>query len=552
MVKNMCFNQFEDTTGFFIHQLHVCSVNVSPFKTFKEDPMWLYLDYHWNFRHAPDIVRTGAKKKKADDEPKDQKIKQFWNNYAVEVSGLIYSVWGTIGSYDSRFGDRVGKNQAAICVAVLAMQYLSHPSRWGPAILDSAVICGDSYYTESLRSSVQKCSKHLNGFNLQLCFKIFPNLWNIDFRESVCGLLYGSRNRMTLTAGLVKAFEDSPNVIIECNRITLAALAAKDGYYVADPCWVGPPLFNKDHGAIYVLRCKNMNSLVYAVIKMLNTNQRLDYRLTSVGFTFEQENFSTMEGEARELKKKVFLEPIRTSPGKVGESAVPIPGAHTVADEDSYLTYRKNLTTGIHKGHILENPELPTIEPVLKRDNMTSTLVSTTWHLNLGQALPLERPEPVFNTKLFQHVPKDCEKGVVDSFEPHHPAQVSITDILTACDDYPRVVDFTSEHLELSRPIECAAARSFLTDTARHEFRAQVADLAHEIHKTYKHRIPKPRQQKPAAGDTEASGIDTITEEETEARDELPDTEGDVEGTEAETYTETEVTEATDDTADEG
>ncbi|OAD56142.1 hypothetical protein WN48_04016 [Eufriesea mexicana] len=549
MVRHMCLNQFEETTGFFIHRLHVDSVNVPPFKTFKEDPMWLYLDYHWNFRHAPDIVKSGAKKKKQVEEQETKSVKQFWNNYAVEVSNLIYSVWGTIGSYDCRFGDRAGKNQPAICVAVLAMQYLSHPSRWGPAILDSAVICGDSYYTESLRSSIQKCVKHFNRFNLQTSFTIFPYLWTIDFKDSICGVLYGARNRMTLAAALMKSFEESPNVVIECSKVTLAALAAKDGYYVADPCWVGPPLFYKDHGAIYVLRCRNMNSLVYAVIKMLNTNQRLDFRLTPVAFTFEQEDFNFTDGKKREAKRKVFLEPLRTAPGKASDPGAPIPGAHTTPDEASYLMYRKNLAMGIRRGHELENPEIPSVEPVLEEENMMSTLISTTWHLNLGQAAPLEKTVPVFDPRLVEHVPEECETRVVGSFEPTSHEPMSITDLLAACDDYPRVVDFAGDAVPLKRPIECSAPRSFLSDSARRKFRTRTADMAQEVYKTYKHRLPRMVKQEMIANDSKTAAEETdihpITEEETEVKQNSPDTGAE---TEEDTFTETE---ATDETADE-
>ncbi|XP_078050998.1 uncharacterized protein LOC144477271 [Augochlora pura] len=500
MVKNMCFNQFEDTTGFFIHRVHVDSINVPPFDTFKEDPMWLYLDYHWNFRHAPDIVKPGAKKKKGEDEERKEegKVKQFWNNYAVEVSNLIYSVWGTIGAYDSRFGDRGGKNQAAICVAVLAMQYLSHPSRWGPAILDSAVICGDSYYTESIRG-VMKCAKYYNDFNLQPCFKIFPHLWVIDFREAICGTLYGTKDKLTLAAALNKAFAESPNILIECSKVTLAGLAAKDGFYMADPGWVGPPLFERDYGAIYVLRCRNMNCLVYAMVKTLNTNKRMDFRITPVAFTFEQEDFNFVDNKSQETKKKVFLEPLRTSPGKSYDPGTLIPGADIVPDQDSYLVYHKNLSAGIDHGDKLEYPELPSVEPTLRRDAMTSAMVSTTWHLNLGQADPLKKPEPKFDPLLITHDPEKCEKRVVGTFEPQQAVQMSITDLLAACDDYPRVVDFKSPKTVPDKPLECTKATSFLTETAREEFNVGTKDMRRAVYTTYKHRLPKPKKPPAAA-----------------------------------------------------
>ncbi|XP_076278241.1 uncharacterized protein LOC143208065 [Lasioglossum baleicum] len=552
MVKNMCFNQLAETTGFFIHRIHVDSINVPPFNTFKEDPMWLYLDYHWNFRHAPDIVKSNGKKKKKKSEEEDEgKVKQFWNNYAVEVSNLIYSVWGTIGAYDSRFGDRAGRNQAAICVAVLAMQYLSHPSRWGPAILDSAVICGDSYYTESVRGAIQKCAKYYNHFNLQPCFKIFPHLWVIDFRDSVCGVLYGAKNKITLAAALNKAFDESPNILIDCNKIVLAGLAAKDGFYVADPGWVGPPLFEKDHGAIYVLRCRNMNCLVYAVVKMLNTNKRIDFRITPVAFTFEQEDFNFVDSKTRESKKKVFLEPLRTTPGKSHDPGTLIPGADIVPDEDSYLLYHKNLSTGIKKGHKLEYPELPSVEPVLSHDAMHSAMISTTWHLNLGQADPLEKTEPKFDPMLIGHDPEKCEKRVVGTFQPQQSVQMSITDLLAACDDYPRLVDFKSEKTTFERPVVCAKATSFLTETAREEFNTWTMDMRRSVYTTYKHRLPKPKKP-PSASIAEEDAVDAdegasvAAGEDADADEVLYNTEA-TEGTEDDTVTEAEAEATTDD-----
>ncbi|XP_076163935.1 uncharacterized protein LOC143144938 [Ptiloglossa arizonensis] len=533
MVKHMCINQFEDTSGFFVHRLNVASINVPPFKTFKEDPMWLYLDYHWNFKHAPDIVKLNNKKKKTSQEEGEREImKLFWNNYAVEVSTLIYSAWGTIGSFDSRFGDRAGKNQAAICVAVLAMQYLSHPSRWGPAILDSAVICGDSYYTESLRSATLKCTKHSNRYNLQPCFKIFPHLWTIHFKEDICGILYGARNRLTLATALNHAFQNSPNLIIECDKLHLAALSAKDGFYVADPCWVGPPLFDRDHGAIYVLRCRNMNCLVYTVVKMLNTNQRLDFRLTPIAFTFEQEDMNFVDNETPKIKKQVLLEPIGTVPGKTEDPGPPIIGALTSPNVASYLVYNKNLALGITKGHELENPEITHTAPVLEGDIKTSVLVSTTWRLNKGQAAPLEKVEPVFDPTVLQPDPEHRE---YHSFKPYKSVPMSITDLLAACDDYPRVVDFKSE-TPVTRPLECAAASNFLAETARQEFRARTADMRQDSYKTYKHRLPK---HKPV--ETVHTIAEEVTTDGEEVRYNSPETEKE-DDTEDEKVIKTEVT----------
>lgn len=336
MVKHMCLNQYEGTTGFFLHRIHVNSIDAPSFDKFQEDPMWLYLDYHWNFTHS--IMRSRKKAKYGD---RSKTNRRFWNNYAIEVIGLIYSIWGTIGAYDCRFGERAGKNCIAICVAVLAMRNLCHPSRWSPAILDSAVICGDSYYTESLKSLMQNYSKSDNRFGLQTSFKIFPHSWTIDFDTSICGILYsGDQNNLTLTDALNLAFEEARNVIIECNRIALAALATKDAYYVADPCWIGPPLFPRNRGAIYVLRCKNMNVLIYAITKMFNTNQRLNVYVTPLSLAFDREDF---EADLCTTRRKILPTSVQKVPGRIEDPAIPIPGAVVVPDEDSYLHIVKNI-----------------------------------------------------------------------------------------------------------------------------------------------------------------------------------------------------------------
>lgn len=41
MARHMCLNRLEETTGFFIHTIHVESINVPPFEKFQEDPMWV-------------------------------------------------------------------------------------------------------------------------------------------------------------------------------------------------------------------------------------------------------------------------------------------------------------------------------------------------------------------------------------------------------------------------------------------------------------------------------------------------------------------------------
>lgn len=514
----MCLNHYEGTTGFFIHRLHVDSIDAPPCDQFQEDPMWAYLDYHWNFAHS--IPPKSVEKTKADSVQSGPSAseRRFWNRYAIEVTDLIYSVWGTIGAYDRRFGERVGRNRAGICVAILAMQHLCHPSRWSPAILDSAVILGDSYYTESLRSAARRCSSLPNRFGLRTSLNMFPHLWTVDFGASVCGLLYGDRDRLTLSAALELALEEARNVIVECGEITLAALAANDAYYVADPCWIGPPLFPNGHGAIYVLRCGNANALVYAITKMLNTNLKLDVRVTPLTLSFDQED--TEDPKLCDARR-ILPRTVRKAPGKIQERDLPLPGAVVVPGGSSYPRYERYLA----KGATVDFQQRPTLLPILRPENANNTIVSTKWHLNLGQT-PLPRKDR----------PAGRFSAAADPFDARQ-SRISVANIMAVCDDYPRAIDFASDAPPPGiMSLECVgtARRSFIREENRMEFNERVAEMALDFYKSYRHRLPKRKEDdSEAQEETKFDEATTDVMEDTGEEDELR------------TETESEITDAT-------
>ncbi|XP_048514939.1 uncharacterized protein LOC105691352 [Athalia rosae] len=509
MARHMYQNRFEDSTGFFIHRIHVESINVPAFKKLKEDPMWVYLDFHWSFLHAPDIVKMGKKRKKNSKIAEQEQ--PSWNHYAIEVPNLIYSVWATLGCYDPRFGQRAGKNQAGINVAVLAMQFLCHPSRWGPAILDSAVICGDCYHTESLKSAVRKGCRHPNRFNLQSVFKVFPHVWTIQFKENMCGTLYGGRNRMTLAATIKLAFAEAPNILIECNKVVFAVLIAEDGYYVADPRWSGPPLFTRNHGALYVLRCRNMNALIYALTKMLNTNERLEFHITPILLTFAQESCRLgTEQSLSKTQKQILLDPMCYSPARVTGPAPQVPGAITTPDEDSYLRYRRNLREGRRHGAELENPPIKSLEPKLPEIVMNNTQISTIWHLNVGHSVPHKHSKKPFG----------IVHGINESYTTTSVADSLKNASYEADREYPRLIDFTEDAVEPETESEtenfedpnsdppliqtdtiipplCTGAPNFIKDSSRRKFSQTVKEMADDYFKKYKHRVSPELDEEP-------------------------------------------------------
>jgi len=299
----------------------------------------------------------------------------------------------------------------------------------------------------------------------------------VDFGTSVCGVLYGDQNRLTLTAALKMAFEEARNIIVECNNITLAATASKDAYYVADPCWIGPPLFGKDRGAIYVLRCKNINTFVYVVTKMINTNQRLGVRITPVILAFDRENLR-VQPEPCSGSGKILSRTLRKDPGRIDDS-MPIPGATAVPDESSYPQYLQRLAkaiTGI--SNQLEEFRSRYAAPTLSPESANNTLVSTMWRLNVGQARPPKRPLPPLD--LIR--PKDDLMELADSITDLEArySKVSVRDLITT-DYYPRPMDFVSNVPAPSIEfLECASERNFIREQSRTEFDKRVMEMSRE------------------------------------------------------------------------
>ncbi|XP_032453709.1 uncharacterized protein LOC100677964 [Nasonia vitripennis] len=364
LVKQMCLNQFAETTGFFIHRVHVELVKASLYHKFQEDPIWTYVDYHWSHRH---LAKPKAKKiNKKTKYPEEVVKKPSWKNYLIEVPNTIYSVWGTLSSFDVKFGPRAGKNQAAIGVALLALCDLCHPSEWSTIVLDSAVVSGDCYYKDSKKMASRCC----NRFNLAKCFKVSPYLWDVEFTSDICGVLYGSTDQPSLADALKHALDRSSNLLLQCDKKILTILETTDAFYAMDSSWTGPPLFLKDRGAIYVIRCKDTMTLIYVLTKMLNTNQRLEFTITPVRMTFSQETCQSSNSKPQVSRKKILEKPARSAPGKTVDHPTLVNGSIVVPEEDSHLCYIRNLKLGLARGAEFENP------PSLDEHKRTSSVIS--------------------------------------------------------------------------------------------------------------------------------------------------------------------------------
>lgn len=452
MVHHMNLNKYEGTSGFFIHDIHIETVKElaeeDPSRGFKEDPIWIYLDIHWSYSHR-------QKKKKKQTEI-------FWRHYTMEIPNLIYSLWGTIGAFDCKFGSRVGKNQAGICCAILAMQDLCHPSQWCSGILDSAVIYGDCYYAES-EKNFDKCCMYQNHFKLQPCLKITPHIWRIKFKTNFCGILYGN---MSLADVVKLAFDESSNLLIECNTIVLAVFNKDDDFFVIDTQWIGPPIFQRNHGSIYLLRCKTFDSLIYSLIKILNTNQKLEIRVTPVEINFSQ--------GGRILKDRKEFSTVRQLPGEIRIGGNFIPGSEIVPAVDNYWEFNRNLTLAMKYGDLLENLPIDYLKTEFNEEKLNNFLIR------------FENDEKIFDDERIvnlKSIKSDCDFG-----------------------DYPKLVDFVgtsgnsdknlmrklnvNKGFTLAKPVDCNEQPSFILEESQNRFNMKTKEMRLRKFKNYKHRIP--------------------------------------------------------------
>lgn len=346
MVQLLCINMFKHATGFYVHCLHVMSLEIPRLSVmpFIEDRTWLYLDYVWRYSHRACAIRREDKCRVYALESNEPKEMPRCYSYTIEVPNLIYSLWGTISCYDARFGETCGKNQAAVCTVLLGLQYTSHPSQWTPATLDTAVICGNIYYKESLKSTPVRPAcrpEQPIKYKLKPCFKIAQNVWNIRFLDDICGVLFGGRCKLSLAQALSVALKDSSSVVLECFNVNLAILWNQGGFYVGDPHWIGVPLFAPNRGALYLIYCHNFEVLVFAVIKMLNTNENLPITVTPVEFTFCTE--ICKQDKTVKMAKRILTEPVNGVPGKCIKPLYPIPGAIGTPETYSYIMYKRKL-----------------------------------------------------------------------------------------------------------------------------------------------------------------------------------------------------------------
>jgi len=224
---------------------------------------------------------------------------------------------------------------------------------------------------------------------------------------------------------------------------------------------------------------------------MFNTNQRLGVRITPLRLAFDREDFDADPG-LYTARRKILPRSLRKDPGKIDDPGTPIPGAVTVPDVDSYLRYQRYLADGVVGDFQPEDSQLRNhMEFALKPENVNNTFVSTKWRLNLGQARPPKRTKPSVDPTGMKRESADCIDSATELFQPRR-SRISVTDLITACDNYPRPMDFISDAPPPGiESLECASERDFIREQSHMDFNERVAEMSRNIHKNYRHRLPK-------------------------------------------------------------
>jgi len=173
---------------------------------------------------------------------------------------------------------------------------------------------------------------------------------------------------------------------------------------------------------------------------MFNINKRLGVRITPLSFSFDRED---LDSDFCTTKRKILSKSLQKAPEKIESSSTPIFKGVTVPDKDSHLQYQQRLVEDVTRDFQLESLQLRHIEPALNPENVNNVFVSTKWRLNLGQVRSRKKSE----------LPLDFVKTkddlLTDFSTDLYKTKISVTDLITIGDRYPRQIDFASDDLPL-------------------------------------------------------------------------------------------------------
>lgn len=178
---------------------------------------------------------------------------------------------------------------------------------WTRHLIDACVIEGDRYFTKQI-ANIQQQDYELspNDFNGE--FEYLTTIsCTIQIKYSVCGRS-GAMGTATTPLSLSKAlqlFFESKNVygILQCYKKFVAFgknQFADDGkwkYFMYDCQTYGKPLFTKNQGCAYIIKCRTFPMLVKCLQCTLGIRDRNEFSVFKVGVQLQQQKSVTVDTE---------------------------------------------------------------------------------------------------------------------------------------------------------------------------------------------------------------------------------------------------------------
>lgn len=209
--------------------------------------------------------------------------------YDVEIPLELYSIWGNISPLAPIFNVNLrGKQYLAINAISCACANLYHLNYWNSELIDSVVVHGDRYFSESIEGITdQDHTFELNDLNRE--FSFFGIDMFLSYTPILHGFLYSSDQKtFNLSRALTYFFkENSFGILILKSR---ALAVGKDPLYFMFDCQSsGEPLFTEGQGTAYLLCCCSLRRLLECILVTLNVTQyTIPFALYSVNIEFNR------------------------------------------------------------------------------------------------------------------------------------------------------------------------------------------------------------------------------------------------------------------------
>ncbi|XP_030372643.1 uncharacterized protein LOC115622739 isoform X2 [Scaptodrosophila lebanonensis] len=226
-----------------------------------------------------------------------------FKKFDIEIEGRLWSLWGNLHPEAPVFEEVVrGRQYLACYVIACCAASIYRLMDWSAHLLDTIVISGDKYFTESIETIKQEDYEFsLENLNIDC------SLENVNFVvhiEHVCyGKLYRvpTFNRMNLSEALIYFFSHYQYGIVMVRKRAVAigfSPGHDGGYFMYDCQEKDHPLFPKHQGSSYMLRTRHLQVLLYCLVVTLNVPfYNIEFSIHKVEMLREG---ATVENEAEE------------------------------------------------------------------------------------------------------------------------------------------------------------------------------------------------------------------------------------------------------------